>query len=498
MSCCENNIKNEKKKLNILFFGIDSLRRDHMSLYGYKRQTTPNITKYLQDGIVFENFFSPAIPTTPGYSSMMTGFDVFSTDVVALRHEGDIAPGIKTLAEILGEEGYNTTCVGFQGNVGGRGYQNYLGFAGWGPDRDDGKAHKAEACNEVTLPELERLAKIYKEEDKPFFLFLRHMDPHAPYLPPHPFSKMFYQGNEFDPKNKSLKTCYEFKPFRNFHMSWFPDGCTDSEYVIAQYDAAIAYMDACIQSILEKLSALGIEEETLVVFTSDHGETLNDHDCHYDHHGTYDPTLVVPFAFKIKGCNCGNACGCGDGCCCGCDCRGKRFTDYCQHKDIVPTLLDILGIDTGIKFDGRNLMGLLKGEAIKQETEMYITEATWMRKHGWRTPEWKLIVALEPDFHFKPAVELYNLIDDPDENNNIAEKEPGVVKFLTERMNAFIAKREKETGRTNPMITNATKWNGQGKAFESSEEAYNTLYIGDPAEAQRLQAKLAEMGVDIK
>lgn len=478
MSCCNNN----KKKLNVLFFGIDSLRRDHMSLYGYKRQTTPNIAKYLSDGVVFENCFSPSVPTTPGYSSMMTGLDIFSTDVVALRHEGDLAPGVKTLAEILGGQGYNTTCVGFQGNVGGRGYQKYIDFDGWFADRGDGRAHKAENLNDVAIPELDRLAKIYKDEDKPFFLFLRHMDPHAPYLPPQPFVKMFYQGNEFDPNNKSLNELYQFKPFRDFFLSWFPAGCTDSEYIIAQYDAAVAYMDLCIQSILEKLSALGIEEETLVVFTSDHGETHYDHDCLFDHHGTYDPTLVVPFAFKLKGCGCG----------------GTRIADYCQLKDVTPTLLDILGIDAGIKFDGRDLVDIVKGKTIKQEPEMYITEATWMRKHGWRTPEWKLIIALEPDFHFKPAVELYNLINDPLENNNIADKEPEVVKFLTDRMNAFIAKREKETGRTNPMVTNAAKWNGFGKAFESSEEAYNSLHIGDPAEAQKLQAKLAELGVEIK
>ena len=470
-----------KKKLNLLFFGIDSLRRDHMSLYGYKHQTTPNISKYLKDGIVFENCFSPSVPTTPGYSSMMTGMDIFTTDVVALRHQGDMAPGVKTLAEILDAQGYVTTCVGFRGNVGGRGYQNYIDFAGWGADRDDGRAHKAEALNEVAIPELERLAKISKEEDKPFFLFLRHMDPHSPYLPPHPFSRMFYQGNEFDTENRSLKSCYEFKPFRDYFLSWFPVGCTDAEYVIAQYDGAVAYMDACIQSLLEKLANLGIEEETLVVFTSDHGETLDDHDCLYDHHGTYDPTLVVPFALKLKGCG-----------------SGKVIADYCQHKDIVPTILDILDIDAGIKYDGRNLMELVRGNKIEQETEMYITEATWMRKHGWRTPEWKLIVALEPDFHFKNPVELYNLINDPDEYNNVADKEPEVVKFLTDRMNAFIAKREKETGRQNPMITNADKWNGFGKPFDSSEEAYNKLHIGDPAEAQRLQAKLSEIGVDVK
>jgi arylsulfatase A-like enzyme len=482
MSCCEKN-KKLNKKLNIVFFGMDSLRRDHMSLYGYERQTTPNINKCLEDGVVFENCFAPSIPTTPGYTSMMTGFDIFSTDVVALRHQGDIAPGIKTLAEILGERGYNTTCVGFEGNVGGRGYQKYLNFDGWAPD-DDGGARKAERLNDVTLPELDRLAKEYKDDDKPFFLFLRHMDPHAPYLPPKPFSEMYYQGNECDPDNKSLDKLREFKPFRDFILSWIPEGCTDADYVIAQYDGEVTYMDMCIQAILEKIASLGIEEETLLVFTSDHGETLYDHECYFDHHSTYDPTLVIPLAFKLKGCDLMS---------------GKRFADICQHKDIVPTILDVMGInDTGIKFDGRNMMELVRSGKIKQETEMYITEATWMRKHGWRTPEWKLIVALEPDFHYKPAVELYNLIDDPAEYNNLAEQEPEVVKFLTERMNAFIAKREKETGRTNPMITNADKWNGFGKAFESSDEAYTSMHIGDPEEAQKLQAKLAEIGVDIK
>ena len=86
------------------------------------------------------------------------------------------------------------------------------------------------------------------------------------------------------------------------------------------------------------------------------------------------------------------------------------------------------------------------------ESEFYITECTWMHKHGWRTPEWKLIMAIEPDFHFKPAVELYNLVEDPDENVNLAESEPEMVALLKARMDAWIAKREAETGLPNPML----------------------------------------------
>ncbi|MGI5877791.1 MAG: sulfatase [Christensenellales bacterium] len=457
------------KKPHLLFFGIDSLLSDHMSLYGYKRLTTPHIDRYLADGgIVFDRCISPSIPTTPGYSSMLTGMDCFGTNVVALRHEGDIAPGVRTLAEVLRSEGYETSCVGFSGNPASRGFDKYLAYEGWASQKN-GRLHKAENLNAVTLPEMERLARC----GKPFFLFLRHMEPHSPYLPPEPFHRMFYQGDEFDPANKSLQPVYDFKPFRDYFMTWFPPGCTDKDYIIAQYDAEIAYMDVCIQVLLEKLTTLGLADNTIVVFTSDHGETLYDHDCWFDHHGLYECTLRVPFAIKFPG-----------------QTKAMRIADPCQLKDIMPTLLDAMGIKTDIAFDGRNLMPRVRGESIPQQSEAYITECTWMRKHGWRTPQWKLIRALEPDFHYKPEVELYDLINDPGELNNVADENPETVAYLTERMLAHIARREKETGRTNPMYTNLN-WHGHGEGgpFRSSDEAYNTLHIGDPEAARRLQAQ---------
>ena len=160
------------KKPNLLFFGIDSLRADHMSLYGYGRNTSPHIDKYAKGGVVFENCISPSIPTTSGYSSMLTGMDCFGTNIVALRHVGDIAPGVKTLAEVLRENGYNTTCVGFTGNPASRGFDKYIDFEGWG-SWAEGRSHKAENLNAVAVPELERLAS----EDKPFFPVLKTHGP---------------------------------------------------------------------------------------------------------------------------------------------------------------------------------------------------------------------------------------------------------------------------------------------------------------------------------
>ena len=457
-----------KKKPNVLFIGIDSCRSLNMSLCGYYRQTTPHIDKMAEDGINFVNCFSPSIPTPPGYSALLTGRDCFGTGIVTLRNVPELPAGI-TLQEVLSSQGYNTTCIGFGDGAYTHGFDTYLNFSGWGPDRADGKSHKAENMNDVAIPELKRLAA----EDKPFFLFLRHMDPHSPYLPPAPFDRMFYNDGECDPDNHSLDELYDFKPFRDYFREWFPQGCTDAEYINAQYDGAIAYMDACIQRIFTTLEELGIEEETLVVLTSDHGETLDEHSCYYDHHGLYEGTLHVPLVFKYPGVVP----------------AGLISEEIVQQKDVMPTILELLGIRTKLKFDGRSLSPIWKGGDREAEPEMYLTEATWMRKHGWRTPEWKLIVALEPDFHYKPEVELYNLIKDPLELNNVAQKEPQVVKMLMHRMEKHIAARKRHYKRENPIDEAATLWNGIGRPFASSDEAYNSMHIGDPAAAQKLQAQ---------
>ncbi|HCK11548.1 sulfatase-like hydrolase/transferase [bacterium] len=456
-----------KRKRNLILFGIDSLWADRMSCYGYDRLTTPNIDRLASQGVLFENTYSAHIPTTSAYASMLTGMDCFSTEVVALRHQGGLTKKVKTLPEILRKEGYNTTCVGFTGNPSSRGFNRYENYAAWG-SWDQRPLRKAELLNDIAIPELERLSR----SKKPFCLFLRHMDPHAPYLPPAPYDTMFYGGDPCAKGNKSMDPVKAFKPFRDFHLSWMPPGITDTEYVNAQYDGEVAYMDACIQVILTKLEALGLAADTIVALNGDHGETLDEHDCYYDHHGLYECTLHVPLILRLPGVLP----------------EGVRVSGYNQHKDLVPTLLQLMGIKPGIKLDGHSLMPMIKGQRASHESGIYITEATWMRKHGWRTPEWKLIVALEPDFHFKPEVELYNLIEDPGETKNLANKEKGIVATLRKQMEDWIAKREKETGNTNPMYTNGD-WHGiQGHGpFKSSQEAYDSVHIGSAERAKQLQ-----------
>ena len=428
-----------KRKRNLLLIAVDSLWADHMSCYGYTRLTTPHIDRLALQGVLFQNTYSPHVPTTSAYASMLTGMDCFSTEVVALRHRGGLTKRVKTLPEILRKAGYNTTCVGFSGNPSSRGFDNYLDYKAWGSWQER-PLRKAENLNEVAVPELERLAR----SKKPFCLFLRHMDPHAPYLPPSPYDSMFYAGNPCDRQKRSMKPVKAFKPFRDFHLSWMPPGITDADYVVAQYDGELAYMDACIQLLLTRLEELDLVDDTLVVLNGDHGETLDEHDCYFDHHGLYECTLHVPLMIRLPGVIP----------------EGEQVAGYNTHQDLVPTMLQVLGVKPGLKFDGRSLLPMVRGDRVSHSADFYITEATWMRKHGWRTPEWKLIMALEPDFHFKPEVELYNLIEDPGETENLANRERDVVAMLKTRIEKWIAKRERETGNRNPMFTNLD-WHGK-------------------------------------
>jgi len=466
-----------KKPLNLILLGIDSLRADHVSCYGYHRQTTPHIDKLASQGVLFESNYSPHIPTTSAYASMLTGKDCFSTSVVALRHRGGLPEHLQTLPEILREVGYDTSCVGFSGNPSSRGFDSYLDYPAWGSFAT-GRSPKAEELNAVAVPELERLAG----GKKPFCLFLRHMDPHAPYLPPAPFERMFYSGNELDPKSKSMQAAINFKPFCDFFADWMPPGITDADYITAQYDGAIAYMDAGIQRLLTRIDELGLSDNTLVVLNGDHGETLDEHECWFDHHGMYENTLHVPLILRLPGKLP----------------AGKRVSGFSLHQDLVPTMLQLMGVKpkNKIDFDGTSLLPMVAGNKASNYSDFYITECTWMRKHGWRTPEWKLIVALEPDFHFKPEVELYNLVEDPLELKNLATREKGITATLRERLENWVTKRERETGRVNPMYTNLN-WHGSAShegAFASSQQAYDTLHIGSVGAANRLQAGSKKTG----
>ncbi len=372
---------------------------------------------------------------------MLTGTDVISNQAVSLAPESPLPPSIKLLPEILGTKGYVSACVGFDDSF-FRGFDTYRTYEMW-RSWEDAPANKAENLNKEAISLLESMA------GQQFFLFLRHMDPHAPYLPPPPFRDMFYGDDPCNPELDTMGSVLDRKSFGDFFKSWMPPDITDINWVVAQYDSALAYMDVCINSLITKLKELGVLEDTLIVITSDHGETLTEHGIYFDHHGLYEPTIHIPlilhFPGKIP--------------------PGARNTELVLQQDLAPTILDLMGSkeeNDESHMDGRSMRSLLEGGETVRDSGFYMTECTWMRKQGWRTSRYKLIQALENDLYGLPSLELYDLKEDPQEMNNIAHERPEIVEILAERMDRWKARRMRESGKPDPIANSRPSFLASG------------------------------------
>jgi arylsulfatase A-like enzyme len=139
-------------------------------------------------------------------------------------------------------------------------------------------------------------------------------------------------------------------------------------------------------------------------------------------------------------------------------CAGRGFSDLVTALDLAPTVLDVLGhadLAPIHGMQGRSLAPLAAGAALPPLPAVYLTECTWLRKRGWRTPQWKLIRALESDIYGTPPAELYDLRADPGERHNLADVRPEVVQSLSEAMEAWVARRLAETGLPDPSLAQA-------------------------------------------
>lgn len=418
--------------MNIILISLDTTRADRLSCYGYERPTSPNIDRIAAQGALFTEFFSPHIPTYPGHTTMLTGRDVYAHQITGQSGTPELSPDIPLLAELLRARGYFTAAADNLGRWFSRGFERIEGYR-WetsGPNA----WRKGEAVMQAAL----KVVNTAAGQDRPFFLFLHFWDPHTPYLPPAPFSRMFYEGDERDPANRSMDPVWAFENFKWYFHEWMP-GVTDIEFPKAQYDAEIAYMDACLAHVFARLRELDLVKDTLLILTADHGEELDEHGCWFDHHGLYEPNIRIPLLLRLPG-------------------RippGARVPGFARTVDITPTILDYAGLlDPALRFEGASLRPLLESPGgVSRGTcdEVHLTENTWMKKRALRTHEWKLIVALEPDLHGFPRTELYHLTEDPAEKRNVAKERPEAVRELTRRMREHVKRRAAETGLPDPL-----------------------------------------------
>jgi Arylsulfatase A and related enzymes len=410
--------------MNIVLIALDTQRADHLGCYGYEKNTSPFIDSIARRGVLFERCYAPNIPTHPSFTTMLSGKEAITHNIINIGGGVPIEKGVRLLPEILKEHGWATAAVDSMGRHFSRGFDEYLTYE-W--DRSNPQVlRKAETVNEKALPLIERLIA----QPKPFFLFLHYWDPHTPYLPPPAYRNRFYPKDRdpYDPNNHSMDYAWKWEAFKWYFHDWIP-GITDSEYVINLYDGETAYMDRHLRSVFKALEP--VQDDTLVILTADHGEIMDEQLGFFDHHGLYEGNIHVPLIFywpgKLP--------------------RGKRVPGFVQNLDIAPTLLELAGIVDKDRMEGKSLLPTVFGLRDGNYEVLYFSEATWEVKRAIRTERWKLIDSIEQDPHGRPMQELFDLANDPTEQRNVASQYPEVVAELKAQLDKWVAQRLKETKR---------------------------------------------------
>ncbi|RLE79381.1 MAG: hypothetical protein DRJ51_07895 [Thermoprotei archaeon] len=401
------------RPLNFIIIGIDTLRADHLSCYGYVRKTSPNIDKLAKESVVFTNAFANGIPTHPAWTTILTGAHPLRHRIVTHMGEVQLSTSVFMIQEVLKERGYVTAAVDNMFLKYGAFYKWFTrGFfiyshPGGVPAPEAGLKVQAEDVTKMTLEVLREVS----EKNKPFFLFIHYWDPHSPYKPPPPFNRSFWK----------------MEP---------PEDTSMLDYAISQYDGEIAYVDSKVGDLIEYLENSGLLDKTVIILTSDHGESLMQHDNYMGHKGLYDSITKVPLIIRFP-----------EG-----EPRGT-ITELIQHIDIAPTIYDLAGVDPPKTVDGRSLMNVIEGG--KGVEEVLMVENTQQKAMGLRTRNWKFIIYLEKTPEGLPAgyVRLYDFSKDEGEQINLAPHEVEVVESLKKRLDE-LTNRILE-GRTNPLLEQA-------------------------------------------
>jgi arylsulfatase A-like enzyme len=336
----------EPKPRHLVLILVDTLRADHLGAYGYARPTSPVFDAFAREGGLFDDARSQASCTYPSVNSLLT-----SRSPEAFLGQPDramgIPAGVPALAELLAGQGYRTAAVSASpivrtspsrfnpGGGFGRGFAAFDETCLW---------QDAACINRQALPHLQ--AASTNRDPRPLFLYLHYMDPHGPYRPPAGHRRRFATGGS----DKEFIRRGDPNPLGDWLYKGTPDpGVTpaDLQHLVDLYDEEIASFDEQLGRLLAAIDAAGLRDETLVVVASDHGEEFLEHG-HIKHCRTlFDTSIRVPLALRGPGIV-----------------PGVR-TVQAQNLDLVPTVLDLLGVAApGLPFEGRSLAPALRGEVM--------------------------------------------------------------------------------------------------------------------------------------
>ena len=394
----------ESGPANLVMISLDTTRQDHGSVYGYARETTPNLERLAAEGVVFAHAYAGAPTTAPSHATLFTGLYPITHRVV--KNGRVLAPAHATLAERLHERGWATAGVVSSYVLDAR-FGWSQGFELWDDDFELASAttmvpgekgaevfdRKADATTTRALRWLEQ----ERDASRPFFLFVHYMDPHFPWVAPPELLTRF--------RTQDLPL----------------DGVSGA---IARYDAEIAFTDQQLGRLFDALEQLGLARDTLVAVTADHGEGLMDHG--ELHHSTqlYEEQMRVPLVLRFP--------------------RrlpaGRVVDTPVSLLDLAPTLLELLGAEpaAGDPMQGRSLISLIEGEVPPEREPIFLfrpdnTEIPG-EQYAVRQGDWKLIRGPGPGMR-----ELFDLASDPKEREDRSGAEAARVRELEVQLDAWLA-----------------------------------------------------------
>jgi len=378
------NPKAAKARPDVILITIDTVRADHVGCYGAKDVQTPTLDGLAHDGVVFERAISQVPLTWPSHAVILTGLRPFQNGVQDFTGQ-PLDGRFRSVAQAFKQHGYATGAV----------VSAFVLDRSWGLARgfdfyDDAFAPEAFANRDLGLVDrragesVDRaLAWLKKNPRRPFFFWLHLYDPHSPYDPPEPFRSQ-YQG----------------------HL----------------YDGEIAYADRELGRVIAWLKASKMYDSSMILFVSDHGESLGEHGEHEHGFFVYNATVHVPLIVKLPA---------------GSGIRPTRILRPVETSGIAATLLEAAGIhDTmGGQLQVRGLLNANGGsdEAVYSETFYPFSSFGWSPLHALETSRYHYIEAPQP--------ELYDLPADPEEKNNLASRQTATVAVLKDKLQKMLSER---------------------------------------------------------
>lgn len=385
--------------LNILLITDDTLRADHVGCYGYPLPTTPVIDSLAARGVLFERCIVPQPKTGPSLASLMTGKPPGAHNIRLIGQK--LREKHLTLAEILAAYGYMTCGITRNGVASAtfgfdQGFQHFL--------HEKGKLESVATDSALAWLETKWLPTTEFRSQPgrpPFFMWVHYLDPHGPYDRPRPYGDASLEeteetilGDRYDPRVLT----WLIPPYQRQNTSRVA-------YYIAQYNGEISSVDREVGRLLGWLRARNLDGSTLVIFSSDHGESFTEHDFYFEHGDVaYDDNARVPLIFRLPGVFP----------------EGRRVPPQVNSIDILTTITDLLDIPALPGPEGRSLLGLIMGGTWTQPRYVHIL-ANYVGRYSPRyftnaltDGRWKVIYT--PEFHI---LELYDLQNDPWELDNL-------------------------------------------------------------------------------